>query len=377
MQMPPQDQSSPRFLEWAYQSSSPLKTLWRWADFSLGRLFWILIIFTVKNAATWLMPVTISLLIDKVVHPDAVSPSKVVLILGALILALLGNVPFHTYYVSMVSKITRKLERRLRQALVIRLQQLSIPYHDNTESGRLQAKVLRDVEQVQGVFQQMTDLGLSTAVSVLFTLGIILSREPLMLGVYLVMVPVVLGLRQIFHRKIRRENRVFREKIEEMNSQVTQMIEMIPVSRAHGIEESSTEKVDHQLAEVSDQGRRLDRINGIFQSSAWVSFQLGNLSLLLICVWLAYQGTLSVGEVILFEQLFKQILMSLSNLLNVYPQLAKGIESVRSIGEVLECPDLEHNQGKTEVSGFSSASRFAICPMVSSHHTELPLYFCR
>ncbi len=48
----------------------------------------------------------------------------------------------------MMSRVGRDLERKLRSALVTRLQQLSIAFHDRTESGRLQAKVLRDVEQV-------------------------------------------------------------------------------------------------------------------------------------------------------------------------------------------------------------------------------------
>lgn len=342
-------EGSSSFLEWAYQSSSPVKTLWHWADGSVLRVFWLMFVFMVKNAGTWLTPLVFAVLIDKVVKPGEVSNQKVILMVLALLLSLIGNVPFHTYFVSMVSKMTRKLERRLRQALVIRLQQLSIPYHDRTESGRLQAKVLRDVEQVQSIVQQVSEWGINLVVSLIFSIAITLSHQPLMLGVYLIMVPLVLGLRQIFNKRIRKENRVFREKIEEMNAQVTQMIEMIPVSRAHGIEATSTERVDQRLAEVNDQGRRLDRINGIFQSSAWVVFQIGNLSLLLICVWFAYLGKITVGEVVLFEQLFKQILMTFSMMLNIYPQMAKGMESVRSIGEVLECPDLEHNQGKTQL----------------------------
>ncbi|MCH8510407.1 MAG: ATP-binding cassette domain-containing protein [Kiritimatiellae bacterium] len=43
--------------------------------------------------------------------------------------------------------------------------------------------------------------------------------------------------------------------------------------------------------------------------------------------------------------------MQINTVMNLYPQLAKGMESVRSIGEILECPDLELNQGKTIVSG--------------------------
>jgi len=44
--------------------------------------------------------------------------------------------------------------------------------------------------------------------------------------------------------------------------------------------------------------------------------------------------------------------------LNMYPQLARGIESVRSIGEVLECPDLEHNRGRQTVESMQGHVQF-------------------
>jgi ATP-binding cassette subfamily B protein len=40
-----------------------------------------------------------------------------------------------------------------------------------------------------------------------------------------------------------------------------------------------------------------------------------------------------------------------TTLLTLTPQIGKGLESVRSIGEVLQAPDLEQNDGKAEVTG--------------------------
>jgi hypothetical protein len=38
-------------------------------------------------------------------------------------------------------------------------------------------------------------------------------------------------------------------------------------------------------------------------------------------------------------------------LLNLVPQVSRGFEALRSVGEILECPDLEQNEGKLAVSG--------------------------
>lgn len=381
-QKPP---SSPKFLEWAYQSQHPARTLWRWADCSPLNMFSILVTFVLKHSISWLNPLIFALLLDKVVDPESITDRTALLAVALLLVALIGNIPLHTLFVSKVSKVARQLEQRIRQALVIRLQQLSIPYHDNSESGRLQTKVLRDVEQVHMVVHQAMEYGLSITVTLVISSAITFSKRPYMMLIYLAMVPMVMGLRHLFKNRIREENRAFRQKIEEMNSQVSQMIEMIPVSRAHGVEEPATRRVDQKLDQVSYLGQRLDRLNALFGASNTVAFMIGNLILFLISCYLCMQGKLTVGEVVLFEQLFKQILMSVSQALNLYPQMAKGMESVRSIGEVLECPDLEYNQGKkqvTEVTGriqyenLGYTYRDAVTPALSGVNMDIQAGEC-
>lgn len=48
---------------------------------------------------------------------------------------------------------------------------------------------------------------------------------------------------------------------------------------------------------------------------------------------------------------FSGLTGSVTTLLTLTPQIGKGLESARSIGEVLQAPDLEQNDGKAAVSG--------------------------
>jgi len=338
-------------LEWSYQSQNPLRTLWRWADCPPLRALWMLTVFVIKQSPSWGMPLVTAMVIDWLSGESGMTARGLGIAVAAQMLLLCGNVPFHTYYVSQLSGLTRRLEGRLRQALVTRLQQLSIPYHDTVESGRLQAKVLRDVEQVQTLVSQFGETGITVLSTLTAMVAITLARQPWMLLVYLFMAPVVLGLTHVFKNRIRRENREFRQSLEAMNSEVSQMIDMIPVSRAHGIEEKATERVERQIDRVHTSGHRLDIINALFHSSSWATFQFASLGMLLAGVMFARRGWITTGEVVLFMALFQQILMNFTMMLNLYPQMAKGMESVRSIGEVLECPDLESNQGKEGVDG--------------------------
>ena len=303
-------------------------------------------VFALKQSPAWGMPLVIGIMIDWVSGEPGVTPFLVGVAVGIQVLLLMGNVPFHTYYIAMLSRLTRRLESRLRSALVTRLQQLSIRYYDQNDSGKLQTKVLRDVEQVQLTSHQLGEFGVMAVTSSLALVVITLTKQPLVLLVYLGVIPLAIGLTRYFRGKIRPANRYFRQSLEEMNSEVSQMIEMIPMSRAHGVEDKATGRVDEKFSRVRWRGRKLDRINALFQSSSWATFQVANLVMLGLGVFFCFRGLISVGDVVLFQALFNQMLMTITMLLNLYPQIARGMESVRSIGEVLECPDLEHNEGK-------------------------------
>lgn len=53
-----------------------------------------------------------------------------------------------------------------------------------------------------------------------------------------------------FKGKIKSHNREFREEMEETSAKVMEMVEMIPVTKAHAMEDKETEKMERQLKEL-------------------------------------------------------------------------------------------------------------------------------
>ena len=56
-----------------------------------------------------------------------------------------------------------------------------------------------------------------------------------------------------------------------------------------------------------------------------------------------------LGSLVMYQGFFTIIISAVSTIIACYPEVAKGFESICSIGEVLECPDLEHNEHKLPV----------------------------
>jgi ATP-binding cassette subfamily B protein len=59
---------------------------------------------------------------------------------------------------------------------------------------------------------------------------------------------------------------------------------------------------------------------------------------------------ITLGDVVMLTTYFALMTNSVLTLVSTAPQATKGLEAIRSIGEVLQCPDLELNEGKALVT---------------------------
>jgi len=64
---------------------------------------------------------------------------------------------------------------------------------------------------------------------------------------------------------------------------------------------------------------------------------------------MAVKGSIQAGDVVMYLGYFGMMVGSINGLVDFYPTLCLGRESLRSLSEILECPDLESNQGKRQV----------------------------
>ena len=111
-------------------------------------------------------------------------------------------------------------------------------------------------------------------------------------------------------------------------------------------EEEEVQKMSGQLFAVAEKGYRLDVIQSLFGSVGWAIFQIFQVVCLGFTGFLAIKGTVMPGDITLYQSYFATIVSQVSSLMSLIPTIAKGIESVNSIGEVLLEDDIEQNEGK-------------------------------
>jgi ATP-binding cassette subfamily B protein len=314
------------------------------------RLLVAVLAFVVKHSPVWLLPLVTANIIDIVVEQRPISE------LGAntlvLVIVLMLNYPTHLLYVRCMHGSVRRTGTGLRSALCRRMQELSIGYHSRVSASALQTKVIRDVENIETSAQQTADTGLAAIISLVGGLAVIALRVPAALPAFILVVPAAALLVRRLRSRLRSHNEHFRRQVEQLSSRVGEMTSLIPVTRAHGLERAALGRVDGTLRQVLTAGIRLDLLNGHFGALAWILLNVIGIGFLAGAALVSYYAWLPVtpGDVVMLSTFFTTLTGSLTMLMGLAPIISKGLESVRSAGEVLQAPDLEVNAGKTTVS---------------------------
>jgi ATP-binding cassette subfamily B protein len=345
-------------VEHRYRGENPIRTLFYLFEEQRLRVIFAFIIFSIKHTPSWVIPLMTANIIDIIATHK--STSALLIDIAILIAVTLQNFPVNILYVRFQSRAIREVENRLRSGLVERMQQLSMGFFLRTNAGVLQTKIVRDVENIEQMVRNMSDGGFTAINGVVGAIIITAIKVPLFLPFFLVLAPIVAFMIVKMRMKLNSRNEEFRSEIENMSARVNEMTTLMPITRAHGLEKSALQTMYDSFSNVKSAGLKLDIFNAKFNAMAWVTFQMANVTCLAVASFCALKGKFGVttGDVVLLTAFFGQLIGSVILLSSLLPQISKGLASVRSLGEVLESPDIEENANKKEFEGIVGIVEF-------------------
>ena len=330
-------------------SNQPIKILLGLYKGNYFKLFLSAVFYIIKVMPVWVLPVVTANIINIATSPADHKLNELYINLAVMLFFLAENIPMHYLHIKYYSRAIRYVESGLRGSLVRKLQQLSITYHKEMESGRIQSKIMRDVEAIEMLSGQLFVGVLSIGLNLMVAFSVTAAKSFTVFLFFILSIPVSVGLIALFRTKIRNTNAQFRKEMETTSARVVEMVELIPVTKAHGLQKEEVKKMERQLNTVAEKGYQLDVVQSLFGASNWAVFQIFKLLCLAFTGYLAYRGKISIGEIVLYQTYFTSIITEVSNLVTMLPTLSKGVESVRSVGEILLAHDVEDNRNKTKV----------------------------
>ncbi len=325
------------------------------AKLNLWQIIYSTFIYILQASPTFVMPIITANIID--ITTTAVNSASGVtdkvwteLAVNAAILAvvIIQNIPTTMWRWHIVSKMLRRTSAGIKTAVVRKLQSLSITYHKDMESGRIQSKFLKDTDTVDSLFNCFLFSIIPNVIGVIVATGISAYKNGFVALFFLLIIPVNVGLTFLFRKTIRKRSRDYRLKTEDMSTRLSTMVNMMTVTKAHGLEQTEISSVEQSIKSLEGSGLKMDKTLASFGASAWVVSVLLSAACLVFCVILALNGYITVGEVVLYQSMFTAISGYVSGLVNIAPQLGSGFEAMRSISEIMNVKDIEINLGKAD-----------------------------
>ncbi len=339
---------------------SPIAILFQLYSKHWKQLLISMFYYIIKTSPVLVLPIVTGNIIDIISKRAENATNGIIINIAIIVFLLLLNIPTHMLYIKYYSIIMRKIEAGLRGAMVRKLQQLSISFHKEMQSGRIQSKLMRDVETVCSLSQQIFSGIPGIIINMITALVVVVQKSLSVFIFFLLCIPSAAIIVRMFSKKIKTSNSEFRKNMEVTSGSFMDMEEMTQVTRAHGLEDYEIKKMTSLLNTLANSGFRLDMILALFGSVSWVVFNLFQLVCLIFTAFMSYKSpeTVSVGDITLYQTYFTTLTGQVSSLLGLMPILTKGIDSVGSIGEILEADDVENNDGKEILTSFNGEYEF-------------------
>ena len=303
-------------------------------------------ILLVKHLAALMLPVFVANIINLVTKTGVFFSWEVLLNIALSLLSLSVNLICFWIDSRGYRRATRAVEAGFRLALVQKLQALSMRFHTGLQSGAVLSKLVSDVQFIQMLIYDRFQEVLYALEDVVFIVVIALLNFPLMLAFYAVIVPLTVFLLRRFSKKLLEKRAGMRKENEQVGAAVKEMLEMEGLVRAQGMGKTEYRKILSRVRRAQRAAVVYDRQTVSINNISYGAFQGLRLLSLSFAALLTAAGHISVGTLVLFQSIFEMIIANVQRLLDAVPLITQGLDSLKSVGEILMAEDVERNGEK-------------------------------
>lgn len=292
--------------------------------------FIMTVIFIVKSSCVWMSPMIVAEMVDIVTRGDADGTQKMALWAGLQMGLLLLNYPTAIMTMRYQSRIARRTGQKLRIQMVREMHSWNSDHQDHALSGDLYARATRDIEIIEQWPRIYLNNIVGTALAMCVTIFAMIGRAPWALLCLFVLVPLSLFVRRRFQDPLQRLTNDYRQRFSTMGTSLEDLGRMRFLTKAHGIESFAMRTIEPKFAEVYGTGRRLDMLGERFGATNFISFTWVQNIFFALCLFLALDKSLTLGEVLMFSSFFSSVGSSIMGLVGTLPHLTLMFESARS-----------------------------------------------
>lgn len=279
-------------------------------------------------------PLIIEEIIDKyIASKDYPGLIKMGILAAVINISLVVMVKIHMYVMSLISN---RILRDIRQELYEHIQTLSFSFFDGRPTGKILARITGDVNSLKEVLNNAVTTLIPDFLTVIGVVVIMLAKDWRLALATLSSVPImvlcVFGIEHISHERWQ----IHRKKSSNLNAYIHEDIAGIRVVQAFSAEEETRQQFGELTKEHQSSFMDACRFADMFWPSTHFSWGIGMIALYFVGIKVLGMPEVSVGLLVAFgtySGMFWDPIMNLSNFIN---QLVTNITAAERVFEILD-----------------------------------------
>ncbi len=227
----------------------------------------------------------------------------------------------------------------LRERLYAHIQRLPFSYHVKAETGDLVQRCTSDVETVRR-FLAMQLMQVVNAVLMIGTALFYLLRENMRITlISMVLVPALFLFAWLFFKMVIKNFKLADEAEGKMSAVLQENLTGVRVVRAFGQQEYEVEKFERANGELRRKNQRICNLLAVYWATSDAISMIQSMVTLIVCVFAAIQGEITVGTLIIFTTYVWKLLWPIRQLGRILSDAGKSSVAMGRIEEILVLPE--------------------------------------
>lgn len=313
---------------------------------NIGSLLFLMLLAVIRDSSAWIIPIASANIINAIVTPTENTLNVILINIAVLLVSVLLHLPVFTIWGRFTGKMIRKISSGFRNTLIKKLQHLSFTKQKDLETGKIHSKLLRDIDAVEAFNGNFIHTLIPALLMALITMGITLTKSKAVSLFFICVIPVNAVVVYMFRKKLSEVAKDMRKENEKFSSKVSNMLDMMALTKAHGLENEEINSVQKDIVSLYKSGVKNDYAATNFLNILFVMSQCLRALCLLFTAFLAVRKLIPVGDIVIYQSYFTEISARVQAILGVFPVFTKGVDSIKSMADVISSDDIENNKNK-------------------------------
>lgn len=302
----------------------------------LGKLAIALVSMVVVTGVHLARPMILRTIIDSAIPQKNIEMAAY--LAGLFILLLLLGATAMYIRVRLMATLGAEIVAEIKRRLFGHILNQGMRFFDLNQTGKLITRTESDANQLKSLFTQSTAQLFASTLLIIGTI-IVLLREDRNIGLIAIVSMLLVGSMLFFYLSyIRGLYTKVREKNSQLTGYLTEFIQGVPLIKVHGREEDIKKNMHGYNKEKADLETRAAFIEyTLFSSTFRFLTEIGALMVLFAyCSSQVYQGTMTVGTLVMYIELLRQFFRPLEYLVEVLAQLQSALAAGIRVFDIID-----------------------------------------